>query len=474
MLMNRLMAAVHSSPFRTAAAFTSALTVCFVLLSAFIYWQTAVAETFRIESFIARQAGLIAGAPPEAILWAVQSHVATDLHRVTLAALFDREGRRIYGNIERIPADLPPDGKTHWVHVVANDVGVYRSGEVIAVAHQLPGGGFLVIGRNIEELTNLRRVVARALTLGVIPAALLALGAGAWMGQRTWRRVRSWQRILDRVRDGHLSERLPMRGSSDDLECLGASVNQMLEEIERLLSELHNVGNSIAHDLRTPLARVRAQLERTRHGTNSREELELTIDKAIVGIDQSIQITTALLRIAEIEGSRRRDGFGPVDLVEIAKEVADFYGPAAELKRISLQLDLAGYAGLFGDRDLLFEAVANLVDNAIKYTPEGGYVGLQVCDCPSGPLLRVRDTGPGIPVSAHDQVFKRFFRFDRSRNTPGTGLGLSLVAAIARLHGYALTLEDGNPGCIFLMACAPAAQQSTADPARLQVADLTA
>ena len=190
------------------------------------------------------------------------------------------------------------------------------------MAHQLPGGGFLVIGRNIEELTNLRRVVARALTLGVIPAALLALGAGAWMGQRTWRRVRSWQRILDRVRDGHLSERLPMRGSSDDLECLGASVNQMLEEIERLLSELHNVGNSIAHDLRTPPARVRAQLERTRHGTNSREELELTIDKAIVGIDQSIQITTALLRIAEIEGSRRRDGFGPVDLVEIAKEVA--------------------------------------------------------------------------------------------------------------------------------------------------------
>ena len=132
MLMNRLMAAVHSSPFRTAAAFTSALTVCFVLLSAFIYWQTAVAETFRIESFIARQAGLIAGAPPEAILWAVQSHVATDLHRVTLAALFDREGRRIYGNIERIPADLPPDGKTHWVHVVANDV------EVIGPARSLP------------------------------------------------------------------------------------------------------------------------------------------------------------------------------------------------------------------------------------------------------------------------------------------------------------------------------------------------
>ena len=465
------MMSLRSRPFRSAVAFASLFVVCFLFLFTFIYWQTPVSERARIEGLITRQAKLIATAPPEEILWAVQTHVATDLHRVTFAALFDQENHPIAGNLAQKPRDLPPDGKTHQISVVPTQAGLPRNEVVIAVARHLADGRLLVIGRNVEELSNLQHLVSRALALGLIPAVLFALGVGAWVGQQTWRRVLSWQRILDRVRDGHLTERLPTEGKTDDLACLAEGVNQMLNELERLLGELHNVGNNIAHDLRTPLARVRAQLERTRRGSHDREELEQTIDRTIAGIDQSISITTSLLRIAEIEGSRRRDAFGPVDLVGIAREVADFYDPAAEQKQITIRLDLAECAGLYGDRDLLFEAVANLLDNAIKFTPVGGQVGLRVAADANGVRLCVFDNGAGIPAVARDKVFKRFFRFDRSRAAPGIGLGLSLVAAIAKLHGYVLTIEDGNPGCVFVMTCPAAPGRDAAPPAYRQAAE---
>ena len=464
-------AITRSSAFRTAAAFASAFSVCAVLLFAFIYWQTAVSDTARIDGFIVKQADVIAAAPTEQVLWMVRTHVATDQHRVSVAGLFDANGARIEGNLEAVPEGLLPDRKTHWVDAIATDAGAIHHERVIAVARQLRDGRLLVIGRNTEELTNLRQLVARALALGVIPAVLLALGVGALLGQRTWRRVAALQRVLNRVRDGQLTERLPARSNGDDMDLLAASVNHMLDELERLLHELHNVGNNIAHDLRTPLARVRAQLERTRRGSPTREDLERTIDRTITGLDQSISITTSLLRIAEIEGSRRRDAFAVVDLTEIVREVAEFYEPAAEQKRISVRLDLLPCRPLFADRDLLFEAVANLVDNAIKFTPEGGRIGLVAENLPGGPVLRVSDTGPGIPQSARGQVFKRFFQFDRSRNTPGIGLGLSLVAAIAKLHGYAIAVEDSAPGCVIAMRCTAADAPGAPDQVRRQPAD---
>jgi signal transduction histidine kinase len=450
------MSIARSTAFRVAATFAAALVISTGLLFGFIYWQTALSETARIDALIVGQSRLIAGAPPEQILWIVRNHVTTDLHHLSLAGLFDADGKLIAGNLQRAPAALVADGSAQWVDGTTIDDGQMHSEHVIAVARQLADGRLLVMGRAIEELANLRHLVARALMLGMIPTILLALGAGAWVGIRTWRRVRSWQCILDRLRDGHLGERLPTRRNGDDVDQLAEGVNGMLDEMERLLGELHSVGNNIAHDLRTPLARVRAQLERTRGSPHSTDELERTIDKTIAGLDQSISITTSLLRIAEIEGSRRRDAFGPVDLCELAAEVAEFYEPAAEQKCIALRLDVSACPSITGDRDLLFEAVTNLVDNAIKFTPDGGTVELRVGHAVDGGVLSVADSGPGIPASARSDVFKRFFRFDRSRHAPGTGLGLSLVAAIVKLHGYTLTLEDGEPGCIFRMNCPPA------------------
>jgi signal transduction histidine kinase len=220
----------------------------------------------------------------------------------------------------------------------------------------------------------------------------------------------------------------------------------MLTKIEALIHEIAGVGDDIAHDLRTPLTRVRVRLERGREHATTLEELRTVADQAITGLDQSLAIITALLRIAEIEHSRRLEGFSEVRLAPLVREVGDLYDPIAEDKRVTLRVEAADEAIVHGDRDLLFEAVANLVDNAVKFTPEGGRVELALLHRDGEAVVRVRDTGPGISEIEREAVTKRFYRSDKSRNTEGLGLGLSLVAAIVQLHGFRFTIAPG-PGC---------------------------
>jgi signal transduction histidine kinase len=226
----------------------------------------------------------------------------------------------------------------------------------------------------------------------------------------------------------------------------------MLGEIEGLLHEIAGVGDDIAHDLRTPLTRVRVRLERGRERAATLEELRTTVDQAIAGLDQSLAIITALLRIAEIEHSRRLEGFGEVQLAALMREVGDLYEPIAEDKRVTLRVEAADEATVHGDRDLLFEAIANLVDNAVKFTPEGGRVELALLHREGEIVIRVSDTGPGISEIERHAVTKRFYRSDKSRRTEGLGLGLSLVAAIVKLHGFHFTI-GGSPGCTAEIVC---------------------
>ena len=222
--------------------------------------------------------------------------------------------------------------------------------------------------------------------------------------------------------------------------------------LEEALQEAKVVGDNIAHDLRTPLTRVRLRLERGREHAATLEEFRAVADQAIAGLDQSLTTITALLRITEIEHSRRREGFSDVQLAPLIREAADLYDPIAENKGVNLRVDAADGATVHGDRDLLFEAVANLVDNAVKFTPEGGRVELALLLQESEIVIRVSDTGPGIPEIEREAVIQRFYRSDQSRNTKGLGLGLSMVAAIIKLHGFRLRISAG-PGCAAEIAC---------------------
>jgi signal transduction histidine kinase len=251
---------------------------------------------------------------------------------------------------------------------------------------------------------------------------------------------------------GDLRERLPTRGGNDPFDQFALSVNGMLDEIETLIQEIAGIGDNIAHDLRTPLTRVRVRLERGREHASTLEELRTVADQAIAGLDQTLTIITALLRIGEIEHSHRLEGFSEVRLGPLLREVGDLYEPIAEDKRVAFRVEAADEATVHGDRDLLFEAVVNLVDNAVKFTPEGGRVDLALLRRDRETVIRVSDTGPGIPETEREAVIKRFYRSDKSRSTEGLGLGLSLVAAIVNLHGFRLTI-GGNPGCTVEIVC---------------------
>src|ERR1700688_3619798 len=222
--------------------------------------------------------------------------------------------------------------------------------------------------------------------------------------------------------------------------------------LEEALQEAKVVGDNIAHDLRTPLTRVRLRLERGRERAATLEELRAVADQAIAGLDQSLTTITALLRITEIEHTRRREGFSDVQLAALLREAGDLYEPIAENKGVILRIDAPDGAVVDGDRDLLFEAVANLVDNAVKFTPEGGSVDLALLDRKGETVIRVSDTGPGISEAEREAVTQRFYRSDKSRNTKGLGLGLSMVAAIIKLHSFRLTISAG-PGCTAEIVC---------------------
>ena len=259
-------------------------------------------------------------------------------------------------------------------------------------------------------------------------------------------------RKIQRIVAGDLRQRLPTTGRGDPFDQLAVSVNQMLGDIELLIREISGVGDNIAHDLRTPLTRVRVRLERGRANASTLNELRAVVDQAIGGLDQSLTIITALLRIAEIEHSRRLEGFSQVQLGPLVREVGDLYEPIAEDKGVALRVELKDEATVSGDRDLLFEAVANLVDNAVKFTPEGGHVELALHHNNGQVEIQVKDTGPGIPEIEREAVTKRFYRSDKSRRTEGLGLGLSLVAAIVKLHGFQFAIAPG-PGCTVEIVC---------------------
>jgi PAS domain S-box-containing protein len=222
--------------------------------------------------------------------------------------------------------------------------------------------------------------------------------------------------------------------------------------LEEALQEAKVVGDNIAHDLRTPLTRVRIRLERGREHAATLQELRAVADQAIAGLDQSLTTITALLRITEIEHSRRREGFSEVQLAALIREAGDLYDPIAENKSVSLRVEAPDSAVVRGDRDLLFEAVANLVDNAVKFTPEGGRVELALLHPEGETVIRVSDTGPGISETEREAVTQRFYRSDKSRNIKGLGLGLSMVAAIIKLHGFRFNISAG-PGCTVEIAC---------------------
>jgi signal transduction histidine kinase len=311
----------------------------------------------------------------------------------------------------------------------------------------------LVIGRSVQGLTQIEGGIVRGLALAVVLVLVLGLAGAASLADKFRQRMELASQLAQRIEAGELSGRMPVLGTNDPFDQLAKVYNRMFDRIESLINTAAAVGDGIAHDLRRPLTHVRLVLERGRENATDLDQLRAVADRAITGLDRSLTIITAVLRIAEIEHSRRHSGFGDVQLAEIVHAVGELYELIAEDKGVSLTLSADQEIVVWGDRDLLFEAVANLIDNAVKFTPRGGQVELSLCPAEQGGILRVSDSGPGIPAAERDFVTRRFYRSEQAREKPGLGLGLSLVAAVTELHGFDFTISSG-PCCVSQIAFA--------------------
>ncbi len=434
---------LRTATFRLTLGAAAFMAVALLLQSALIFWQASSYEIARADLLLQREAALLAARPQPALDRQLRMRASDDLHLLLPAAgLFDAGLRVRSGNLAAWPAGLTLDRRVHQLVVHPTDQGPRL---VRAEALRLPSGDILVLARGLRDLEELRRIVWSALMLCAVPSILLAVLGGVWLSNRALLRVGIMHQAIERIMGGDLHERLPARApEGDDLDRLAGSVNRMLGRLEHLLDEIKGVGDDIAHDLRTPLARVRTRLDRARAAPDA-ELLRGCIDHAIADLDQCFAIITALLRITEIENGRRRAAFGGVALHEIAADIVDLYEPIAESRQSVLAIVAADRAEVYGDRDLLIELAANLIDNAIKFTPPGGRIELCLRREAARTGLRVADTGPGIPPGERGAVLGRFYRSDKSRHVEGSGLGLSLVSAIARLHDATLTISDARP-----------------------------
>jgi signal transduction histidine kinase len=280
--------------------------------------------------------------------------------------------------------------------------------------------------------------------------ALFGIVGGVLISRNVLRRLEAINRTSEDIMSGNLSQRIPVQGSGDELDELALNLNRMLEQIERLMMGMREVADNIAHDLRTPLNRLRNKLEGAMIGNPPREETVAALESAIAEADGLISTFNSLLLIAEAETGAHRDTLEPVDLSEVIHDIADLYEPVAEDRGIALKFVAKSKVMVRGNRSLLARAAANLVENALKFTPQNGAVTVSAWIDPRSnrPKVSVRDTGPGIPEDDRERVLDRFVRLERSRNTPGSGLGLSLVAAVARMHDATISLEDAKPGLL--------------------------
>lgn len=326
--------------------------------------------------------------------------------------------------------------------------------EALVRVFKLPGGFRLLIGRDLEERERLFRIVLAAGRWSIAIVLVLGLAGGLFVSRRVLRRVDAITETTKTIMDGDLGGRLPVAGTNDEIDRLAENLNEMLERIESLMRGLKEVSDNIAHDLKTPLTRLRNRAEQALRSADSDEDYRKVLEATIEESDALITTFNALLMIARAESGQAREGMKEFDAAEIARDVGELYEPVAEENGIALKVEAATPATVKGNRELVSQALANLVDNAIKYAQpeqpaaEGTPAEILVSAANAGDrvLLTVADHGLGISESERARAVERFVRLEQSRSKPGSGLGLSLAAAVARLHGGELTLEDNHPG----------------------------
>jgi signal transduction histidine kinase len=438
----------RTTTFRLSLRYGVIFAAAAALLLSGVYWRSASYMTRRADAILAAEAGVLERTPPPDLPRRIDDVLALTGGRTTALGLFESDGRWLAGDVRRLPPRLRPGGAT-----LEADVFTGRPARLRMLAVRLADGSELVVGRNVDPLREVERLVASALISSGVVAVVGGLICGLALGRTPLRRLQALEAVTRDIAAGALGQRMPQSRRGDELDMFATAVNAMLEEIERLMAEVKASADTLAHDLRTPLARVRARLNRLCDlGGPGAEEAALATEE----VEAVLERFRAILRIAEIEASARRAGFGPTELAALLGEVVDLYQPLAEDAGGALELAAPRPVTVEADRELLFEALANVVDNAIKFSGPGAQVQLALDATSEPPRLVITDNGPGVAEAERSAVLHRFYRGERDRLTPGSGLGLAVVAAIVRLHRWTLRLEDARPGLRVVLETGPA------------------
>ncbi len=437
---------LRSAGSRFAVIYAGLFGASAIALAMFLWWSTAGLLERQVDAAInADSQGLseryLQGGPV-ALKETIDQRLAGNVDDDAVYLLVDPDFRWIAGNLAHWPTLVTMDQE--W-----SDVPISRAGlRGLARVHhfELLGGLHLLIGRDIETRVQMRRVLADGLLWAAVIAILLGT-VGAWAVRRVFAiTLADISETAAAISAGDLTRRVRKVGQGDEFDRLADTINDMLERIGRLMDGVRQVSNAIAHDLRTPIARARARLEDASTHARSEADLRAAIDRALCDLDGVTAIFQALLRIAEIEAGSGRSAFATFDLAPLLLDLADLYGAVAEERGLDFQADVPESLICHGDREMIQQAVANLLDNAIKFSPSGATVTISAVATANGPRLVVADHGPGIPEADREQAVERFFRGEQARSTPGSGLGLALVQAVATLHDGTLSLEDNAPG----------------------------
>jgi signal transduction histidine kinase len=464
-----------TSSFKLAALYTAVTAIAFSILLIVIYWIATEALSRQVRDGVAAEFADLASHfrsdNAAALAAEISARIASKRPSNHYYFLSDRNGHRLTGNY-----DLGSIFEG-WREEPFEATGVSDTGDgdddhqLIGFGQHLPDGSFLLVGEDGNRVLTAQEAIIQA--FGWASGLALALSAlvGLFASQGFLRRVDAINATSQAIMAGHLKERIPVRGTSDELDRLAQNLNRMLDRSQSLMESLKQVSSSIAHDLKTPLSRLRQGLEEALLSANTTGEFKVAIDRAIEDSDTILATFSALLRIAQIESGIRKSGFKAVSLSAIFERIAEAYGAVAEDEGRSFVQEIEPGLAYFGDEELLLQMLANLIENCLRHTERGTPISMKLTCSDARLQAVIADAGAGIPAAERHRVFEHFYQINHSRNAAGNGLGLALVSAVADLHGIAVELADNSPGLIVKLDFGPAqpspskARESTALPA---------
>jgi len=441
---------LRTSTFRLAALYLILFAVSVGALLGYVYWNTAVLLQEQTDYTIQAEVQALADQYQlrglNGILDTVQRRSKDENGAVYLLA--GPAGQRIAGNLTDMP--VVPTGDTSWIEFpLGVQNGATRENHVARAFYTELAGGFkLVVGRDVQSLRQFADIIRQTILYALAIALVLGLGGGLLMSRNFLKRVDAITEASRTIMAGNMSGRMPVTGSNDELDRLALALNEMLDQIESLMAAMKEVSSNVAHDLKTPLTRIKARVEAALR-SSSEEEYRAALENTVDESDRLLETFNALLSIARAEAGQARSGLVAIDVGELIGDVVELYEPMAEEEGGTLSSSAAPGLTVLGDRQLLAQALTNLLDNALKYgaraggTPEITVTGAQEGD---RVVITVADHGAGIPEEDRGRVTERFVRLDASRSKPGNGLGLSLVSGVMKLHKGTLLLEDNVPG----------------------------